>query len=348
MISDKMLKGLDSVNWGQLRHAYGPADDVPDALRLLVSSDEEERSEGLEELIGTIWHQGTVYSATAAAVPFMVEIATCRSVAGRAEVLGLLGAIVESNDGPRDAHLAALERIDQIRFLLGDGDPVVRAAAAYVLGGFPEQAASVGPALRGAIDREQDALARAGMLLGVASLLDASPPAIAWLQDRVSHGKDPRERFAAAVALARAAREATPAVAIALLAAASTDPDGASARFEGLPWDMGAERLAGEALVAAGRAAEAALPVLFVALRTAEAVAASFILDDALAIVFPAPLRPGAPLRPDQLGLLRALIDADALWGSPNLFSMNLRRYGLPETRKEVTALLARVGSGRE
>lgn len=69
-----MLEGLDQINWGELGHAYGSAEDLPDLLRQLASPDEQSRNNALYQLYGTIWHQGTVYQATAYAVPFLLEL----------------------------------------------------------------------------------------------------------------------------------------------------------------------------------------------------------------------------------------------------------------------------------
>ncbi|WP_152049962.1 HEAT repeat domain-containing protein [Tautonia marina] len=69
-----MLEGLDSIDWATLTHAYGEATDVPNLLRALLSPDSGERDEALDTLFGNIWHQGTVYPATAAAVPFLYEL----------------------------------------------------------------------------------------------------------------------------------------------------------------------------------------------------------------------------------------------------------------------------------
>jgi hypothetical protein len=65
-----MLEGLDRIEWAALEHAYGPASDVPELLRALAEGD----TEAVDALYGNIWHQGTVYAATAPAVPFLIEL----------------------------------------------------------------------------------------------------------------------------------------------------------------------------------------------------------------------------------------------------------------------------------
>ncbi len=92
-----MLKALGTVDWGALRHAYGVADDVPDLLRALASSDETQRVEAVKALFGNIWHQGTVYPATAAAVPFLYELLSGVDVPGKSDIAGLLASIAAGN-----------------------------------------------------------------------------------------------------------------------------------------------------------------------------------------------------------------------------------------------------------
>ncbi len=90
------LEGLDAIDWDRLSHAYGPARDVPLDLRRLASCDPNARKRALWELSGNIYHQGSVDTATAAAVPFLVQIATHPSLPERREILELLDAIADS------------------------------------------------------------------------------------------------------------------------------------------------------------------------------------------------------------------------------------------------------------
>ncbi|MBY0396394.1 MAG: hypothetical protein K2X91_07990, partial [Thermoleophilia bacterium] len=50
------------------------ASDVPARLRALRSGTPDERMQACAELHETIWHQGTVYPASTAVVPFLVEL----------------------------------------------------------------------------------------------------------------------------------------------------------------------------------------------------------------------------------------------------------------------------------
>lgn len=68
------LVDLESAPWANIQHAYGPASDIPDLLRALTSRDAAAREKARCELCGNIWHQHTVYEATAYAVPFLIRM----------------------------------------------------------------------------------------------------------------------------------------------------------------------------------------------------------------------------------------------------------------------------------
>lgn len=72
-----MLTEIDTVDWNSLRHAHGPASDIPDLLKQLAQGYDEGKHGILHE---TLWHQGTIYSASAAALPFLFEIAAAGQV----------------------------------------------------------------------------------------------------------------------------------------------------------------------------------------------------------------------------------------------------------------------------
>ncbi|WP_406500062.1 hypothetical protein OG936_36640 [Streptomyces sp. NBC_00846] len=85
-----LLEGLDEVDWAELGHAYGRAQDVPGQLTALCSQDEAARDGALRSLFSNIFHQGTRYSASPYAVPFVARIALAGPHAVRDGVLWLL------------------------------------------------------------------------------------------------------------------------------------------------------------------------------------------------------------------------------------------------------------------
>lgn len=79
----QIFADLDAQPWADREHAYGSADDVPGQLRALASDDAEEAEEALYELYGNIVHQGSVYEATAHAVPYPARLAAAGIRLGR-------------------------------------------------------------------------------------------------------------------------------------------------------------------------------------------------------------------------------------------------------------------------
>jgi hypothetical protein len=88
-----MSDDLDAIDWGRLTHAYGEAGNVPAMLRALASEDRDTRENALDGLFWTIHHQGTIYDATAPAVPFLLGLVARPEVRDRHRILDLLEAI---------------------------------------------------------------------------------------------------------------------------------------------------------------------------------------------------------------------------------------------------------------
>lgn len=87
-----MLDGLHDIRWEEISHAYGSAKDTPWHIRSLTSFDAGVRELALDELFGTIWHQGTVYEATSYAVPFLILLLIHPKTEDKEGILHLLSA----------------------------------------------------------------------------------------------------------------------------------------------------------------------------------------------------------------------------------------------------------------
>lgn len=90
MALDEVLAGIP---WPELTHAYGSASDTPDKLRALLSDDAEICQRALYELWGSIYHQGTVYEASAPAVHCLLEILNEVQSERKPAILGLLAGL---------------------------------------------------------------------------------------------------------------------------------------------------------------------------------------------------------------------------------------------------------------
>lgn len=67
-------EALNQLPWPELTHAYGQATDTPGHLLTLLSDNPNERSHALAELWASICHQGSVYEASCASVPFLIRL----------------------------------------------------------------------------------------------------------------------------------------------------------------------------------------------------------------------------------------------------------------------------------
>ena len=204
-----MLDGLHAINWGVLRHAYGDASDVPELLQALLSADPVVRGEAIHELFGNIWHQGTVYSASAAAVPFLYELLAAPEARDKPMIACLLASIA-GGGGYLEVHAVgdfgerswrkileeqgkslegelALEaaEIDAVRRAasaglphllpyLRDDEAEVRRSVADALGNHPEHAAVSLPALELAAASEMDEEVREAVQESLARLASRS------------------------------------------------------------------------------------------------------------------------------------------------------------------------------
>ncbi|MCX2946911.1 hypothetical protein [Lentzea sp. NEAU-D7] len=66
--------GLHDVDWASLDDAYGTADETPLFIEALTSDDAGDRNFGVYGLYSATTHQGSVYSASEAAIPFLAEL----------------------------------------------------------------------------------------------------------------------------------------------------------------------------------------------------------------------------------------------------------------------------------
>lgn len=83
--------GLDSPIWNDLEDAYGSAEGVPGLLKRLYANPHDRAA--WNDAWSRLCHQGTIYSASIAAVPHLVLIATDLPLTERLDPLILVGSI---------------------------------------------------------------------------------------------------------------------------------------------------------------------------------------------------------------------------------------------------------------
>ncbi|MEV7394144.1 hypothetical protein [Streptomyces sp. NPDC091215] len=158
------LAGLDAHPWATVNHAYGPAEDLPGLLRTFAEGGED-AEEALDELYGSIVHQGTVYAASVDAAPYLARIAA----SGRQTVdaLRLLGCLAESEDEygvePGAVRAAVTAQLPLLIPLLSDGDAAVRQAAGWTVGHTRDVCTAL-PAVRARLAAETEPAVRAELL----------------------------------------------------------------------------------------------------------------------------------------------------------------------------------------
>lgn len=152
---------LDDPRWGELTHAYGSATGechIPDFLRMLEANpNKRDYSADLDDpwslLWGSICHQGSVYSASYAAVPHLVRIASLAADPLPVEYLLLSAHIVRGREHwvypapmPSDleeSYLQAVAKLPElvprmVRADLNEGDALSLTEALLILCGHWE------------------------------------------------------------------------------------------------------------------------------------------------------------------------------------------------------------------
>lgn len=189
-----MQDRLDLIDWSNLEHAYGSAADVPRLIRALVSPEPAERTSAYEDLFASLCHQGTVYEASAHALPFLIELLADDGTPDR-DTLATLVACIMYGRGYCEVHFAGRrinpftgEPVDpsfdidgrllrerdvvaRVRArgapavplllpFLKDPNPCIRSDVARALAWYPSEIATIVPALELALLDEDDEEAR--------------------------------------------------------------------------------------------------------------------------------------------------------------------------------------------
>lgn len=375
-----MLEGLDHVNWAELEHAYGSAEDVPDLIRDLASKARSKRERALETLWTHIIHQGTVYSATAHAVPFLLELLSSPKIPDKPELLTLVTALANGNSyldvhqhllgpgGPANPNVAPegwdeqleeeLGWVDAARAAVVQGAPVflrlledpdadTRCCAAYALAVCGSRAAEVVPRLTERLAAEDDNRVKMSLLrcLGCVGGEACVPLLDHWLRRRAALGV----RASAALALAEVRQERVPAEAVEVLGECLRNPQAADRLYAALPWTG-----RGSIVSAACQALSWLGPGA--ALRIADALdslprgdsGSVTIVEMLLGMAFQPRRKPlAAKLSELQRSILLRLVRSDRAWDFGNVFLL-LHERGLPGGREDLAEFLgASLGGGK-
>ena len=356
-----MLEGLNDINWQRLTHAYGPATDVPDLIRKLTSSSPKVWEQGLEGLRSTIWHQGTVYEATAYAAPFLIELLEHPEVQCRDEILidlALLAwgspmySLLEAWDWvEQQIHDAVARGLHIYLSLLRESDPRVRRHVPFTLDVLPECAPTVIPVVENHLLQETDPQVKAHLLLYLSDQPDYRKADDQWLRDRVTaEGEHPFVRTVAAMLHVRRAKEQTPPETVQVLLKTLVKPKTVEDLYRALPWAHShiVGDISKDLLLLPVDTAPQALPALLQALKNADRAYRSSLKtrfrrgglagpDIVHALLYFALLgkrlrRNAVPslLTPTQRAVLTAILQSEAAWWRADQTAQLFEAFGLP------------------
>ena len=344
-----MLDRLERVDWSGLQHAYGQASDVPALLRALVSSEKETRDEALYELYGNIWHQGTVYQATAFAVPFLIEILAAKC--DKPAILRFLAHLANGSSylavhKPRETSEQVRQELGWVRDttaavragtpiylgMLAHADSRVRESAAFLLGRIPGE---------GLVD--PDELWNRGLTetdVGVKfSLMMAATSRGNIKQAAGTLEQEPAIRLALALAVVKCNPQTIPEEASdSILEALSGKRSWTE--LDGSPW-LDGDTIANfiEEFLLGLEIDESLLDTLGRSLSSEKTLQALTIVRLLINLVFPHPLQPAtqfSDLTNCQQKVLKYLCEADPLW--TNSFGSGHCRE-LADTRQRMSQL---------
>ncbi|MGX2995561.1 hypothetical protein JNUCC64_14915 [Streptomyces sp. JNUCC 64] len=102
------------TDWSRLHHAYGPADGIPALLDRIATEPEPEL---WNDLWSALCHQGSVYPASFAALPWLAGVAEADDREQSVNALGLAGSIMAAagpphgTDHPRARYAVEVQRL---------------------------------------------------------------------------------------------------------------------------------------------------------------------------------------------------------------------------------------------
>ncbi|MET8506304.1 hypothetical protein ABZV60_16820 [Streptomyces sp. NPDC004787] len=190
---------LSAVAWSSFVHAHGRADDIPGLIKALYSEDEDDACQALDELCGSIVHQGTAFPAAEAAVPFLAHAAV-HVPSSRDLLLMLLAETAGSGRLNGDARAQVTAEMSCVLPFLRDPSHAVRRAAIRVAAACPAAYPAVREELLDLYENDQLAEIRADALTAL-SLTGSDPDSSARREQLALRSEIPSLRFAAAVLL---------------------------------------------------------------------------------------------------------------------------------------------------
>lgn len=371
---EEFLAGIDRIDWSATWDAYGPATKVPQRLRALASPDPEKQDAALDDLCYTIYHQGSVYPASAEAVPFLAEMLRSPRLRRKRPVLELVqllargSSYVEAHANlqlfkdavARDPSFAAKlqaeresvpmlqsrirEHVPTYLQLLHDEDLDVRLEATSLLRLLDDQVEQTAPALEALARYDTHPVARANALIALSRLAPARARPV--LKKTLEQDREPLPQAVALTWLVTVEPEcATPDQIQTLLTLLTDSPQALRDQYGQLTCAGSFENdLATTISAASPDSARRALAFLINRLQGRE-----YLPDEQLITLLyvaeraDGPFKGAARLTPSQVKAVK--IVSKVAWPQPNQTMVNavdvLRAFGLPDDQKALRSLLS-------
>jgi hypothetical protein len=271
-----MFETLNTIDWPHAQSCYGTSEEIPAAIRELVSADASVR----DRARGTLWmsleHQGSVYEASALAVPFLLAILADPQTQDKRQLVHFLAHLgcrglylghwyenlqtrlvlqrmkedktVFSQDArdrhrrwEEDTHQGFREGLHIFLPLLSDPDPAIREAVAFLLATFPEDRSRLLPPLITQLQTETNEQVQCSLLLCLGYLLTPTPDASQLLLHYLEEGETQLLQFTAARALCTLLKAQTPEKVVQVLFEVLTHPHPLQPSYEHLSplWGSG-------------------------------------------------------------------------------------------------------------
>jgi hypothetical protein len=173
-----MFSNLDSIDWNRLGYHTYPNhkhDEIPRAIRNLLSPDDKVREEARGFLLGTGQDFGDIYDTTPQIIPFCLEVLAMDGAPGKAELMHHLSGqgMYIAEAGARSVHMmdlcvqtyAALRTgLDLYLDLLAQGDRDERLAVCELLQYMSDDPERLIPMLLAQIHHEEDEAVQVSVL----------------------------------------------------------------------------------------------------------------------------------------------------------------------------------------
>jgi hypothetical protein len=264
----KMFDDVGSVNWGQLSHSHGTAEEVPSRLAALTGQSADGRRESLDYFWEYMLHQGSRYEASPCVVPFLFEVLENPGCAIQRELIDLLLALavgfgesflpcgydLEEEErrfereawyglftyaDARSAYFEVHKRANVFnRFLRPEHDPETRLSAGFAIAHFAQSQSAFRNEVATHIKTERDPSQLQGLMLTFAMLAryaDARPDfssLIPYLEPTCSQSL----KVTSAIALTTILGSETPKSALKTLLTALTETWNVKAPRENRQW----------------------------------------------------------------------------------------------------------------